>query len=287
MLQALQCCKRCNAARKDMLMRGAELRAALHAGRRVYGIALEGYGSPRWPRFFANRGLDYIWLENEHTPLNRETFAWAAATYDSLNIAPLLRIPEPTAALAAQGVDAGAHGIIAPYVETMTQVKAIVGAVKYRPLKGEALRRALDEGVFPNPETRAYLDGFNPDAVVVIMIESPAGVAALPDLLRVPGVDAVLIGPHDLTVSHGIPEQYDHPVFAAACQRIIQVCHEHRVGVGLHYFLRDLEKAVTWANWGFNFMSHRGDTLYIADGAEVELATLRGRLAPTVPGFGG
>jgi 2-keto-3-deoxy-L-rhamnonate aldolase RhmA len=74
-----------------MIMRGSELRAALRAGRRVYGIAVEGYGQPRWPRFFSNLGLDFVFMDNEHTPLNRETMAWAAQAYAGHNIAPLLR----------------------------------------------------------------------------------------------------------------------------------------------------------------------------------------------------
>ena len=256
-------------------MRGQQLREKLHAGERVYGIALEGYGQPRFPKYFADVGLDFVWLDSEHAPNNRETIAWALQLYAAHGVAPLLRIPEISASQAAMGVDAGAHGIIVPYVETVEQVKALVGAVKYRPLKGAALASAVDHGAFPNEETRRYLDAYNPDANLIIMVESPAGVENLPALLSVGGVDAVMIGPHDLSISHGIPEQYDHPVFVEALERVITVCQARHVGVGMHFISGSVDWALDWVRRGFNFVSYRGDTLFVARGIKHELHYLR------------
>ena len=265
-------------------MRGQTLRSTLKQGERVYGMAVQGYGQPQWPRLFSRIGLDFVFMDSEHTPQNRETIAWAAEAYAANGIAPLLRIPEPSATLAAMGLDAGAHGIIVPYVETVAQVKAVVGAVKYRPLKGAALEEALDTGRFPNPETRAYLHDYNRDSVLVIMIESPAGIAALPELLRVPGVDVVLMGPHDISVSHGVPEQYDHPVFRAAIQQVITTCNQAGVAVGIHYIAGDVERAQEWIEWGCTFISQRSDTLFTIDGARAELSILAERLGGRLPG---
>lgn len=261
-------------------MRGRDLKQALQDGKRVYGIALEGYGQPRWPRFFANLGvIDYVFMDSEHSPNNRETIAWAAQCYAAYGIAPLLRIPEISASQAAMGLDAGAHGIIVPYVETLEQVKAMVGAVKYRPLKGKALETALDTGVFPSDVTQDYLPGFNPDAFLVIMIESPAGIANLPDMLAFGGVDAVLVGPHDLSVSLGIPEQYSHPQFIAALEEVIHTCQTHHTAVGMHLMFGTLDDTIAWVQRGFNFVSVRGDTLFVARGAQHELTTIRAAVA--------
>jgi 4-hydroxy-2-oxoheptanedioate aldolase len=176
------------------------------------------------------------------------------------------------------GVDAGAHGIIVPYVETVEQVKAMVGAVKYRPLKGAALEAVLNKGRFPSEATAAYLPEFNCDAVLVIMIESPAGIANLPQMLAFGGVDAVLMGPHDISISHGVPEQYDHPTFIEAVKNVIDICQEYDVGVGIHFISGTVENAAEWAEWGCNMISHRGDTLFIARGIQEELHFLRRRL---------
>lgn len=259
-------------------MTGKELRETLAAGKRVYGIGLEGYGQPRWPRFMAQYDLDFVFMDNEHTPLNRETMAWAAQAYAAYGIAPLLRIPEPSPSLAAMAADLGAHGVIAPYVETVEQVKGLVGAVKYRPLKGEALQQILDGGSFPSQETGPYLDSHNPNALVIIMIESPAGLANLPDMLATGGVDVILIGPHDLSVSLGVPEQYDHPLFEQTAGEIIRVARSHNVGAGIHFTTGNMERARRWIDWGCNFIVHRTDTLFIAGGIQSELDKLRQEL---------
>lgn len=257
-------------------MLGRELREALRSGKRVYGIALEGFGQARWPRYFANLGsIDYVFMDSEHSPANRETIAWAAQCYAAYGIAPLLRIPEISASQAAMAVDAGAHGVIVPYVESVEQAKEVIGAVKFRPLKGKALQTALDTGVFPSDATAEYLPGFNPDAFLVLMIESPEGIARLDDILALGNIDAILVGPHDLSISLGIPEQYDHLAFIEALERIISICQAHEVAVGMHLMFGTLEDTIDWVKRGLNFVSLRGDTIFIARGAQYELNTMR------------
>ncbi len=256
-------------------MRGYELRHALAEGKRVYGTCFEGYGQPRWPRYFADLGLDFVFIDSEHTPLNRETMAWAAQAYASLSIAPLLRIPGHSAEAAAMALDLGAHGVIVPYVETLEQVKPLVGAVKYRPLKGAALQTVLDGGPFPSPDSAAYLSSYNENSLLIIMIESPAGAAQLPSILAYGGVDAVLIGPHDLSVSLGLAEQYEHPLFEEAARSIIQTSRAHGVGAGIHFTVGDFERAQRLMAWGCNFIVQRTDTLFVAGGIARELGELR------------
>ena len=257
-------------------MLGRELREALRLGKRVYGISLEGYGQARWPRFFADLNIiDYVFIDSEHSPNNRETIAWVAQGYAANGIAPLLRIPEISASEATMGLDAGAHGIIVPYVETVAHVKSMVGAVKYRPLKGEALEKALNTGEFPSEHTKTYLPDYNYNAFLVIMIESPTGIKNLPEMLGFGGIDAILIGPHDLSISLGIPEQYDDPLFIAAVDQIIAICQQHHTAVGMHLNFGTTEHVISWVQRGFNFVLIRGDTLYVARGAQHELSTVQ------------
>ena len=265
-------------------MLGRELREALQSGQRVYGISLEGYGQPRWPRFFADLNvIDYVFMDSEHSPNNRETIAWAAQCYAANGIAPLLRIPEISASQATMGLDAGAHGIIVPYVETLAQVKSMVGAVKYRPLKGEALEIALATGEFPGEYTKSYLPDYNDNAFLVIMIESPTGIKNLSAMLEFGGVDAILIGPHDLSIALGIPEQYDNPQFIVAIEQIIATCQQYHTAVGMHLNFGTTEHVISWVQRGFNFVVIRGDTLYVARGAQIELTTIREVVDGTKP----
>lgn len=258
-------------------MRGYDLRAALTGGTRVYGIGLEGCGQPKWPAIFAHQGLDFVFIDTEHTPINPDTLSWAVQTYAAHGVAPLVRIPEISAAQAAKMLDIGAHGVIAPYVETVAQVQQLAGAVKFRPLKGHALHAAVTQAQFPNQETADYLARWNHDAVLVIMIESPAGIEHLDAMLAVGEVDAVMLGPHDLSIALGVPEQYTHPEFEQALQHVIQVCRQRGVGVG-PFSAGDVQQTMRWANWGSNMIIHRADTLFIADGITGELQGLRATL---------
>jgi 2-keto-3-deoxy-L-rhamnonate aldolase RhmA len=256
-------------------LRGQQLRECLANRQRVYGICIEGFGNPRWPKLFSCLGLDFVFMDNEHNPLDRETCAWAAQVYAANGVAPLLRIPEPSATLAAMAVDLGAHGVIVPYVETVEQVRNLVGAVKYRPLKGAALRQWVEENKPINDQTAAYLERYNPDAVLVIMIESAEGVARLPELLAVKGVDVVFVGPHDFSVSHGVPEQLDHPTFEAALKETLRICSGQQVAVGVHHLSGSDERERKWIEWGCTFISHKSDTMFIAEGILNEIGALR------------
>lgn len=257
-------------------MRGRELKQTMQANRRVYGVAMEGFGQPRWPGFFANYApVDFVFMDTEHMPHDREKAAWAMQCYAAYGIAPLLRIPEISPGQAAMAMDAGAHGIIVPYVETVEQARSMLGAVKYRPLKGQTLEQALLTGNFPSPETKAYLEGYNPDATLVLMIESAPGIANLPDILALGGVDAIFIGPHDLSIALGVPEQYEHPRFVAAVDEVIAQCQAAHVGVGMHIFFTEAEQALDWCRRGLNFISYRGDTLFVAEGLRTQLGLLR------------
>lgn len=256
-------------------MRGSLLRNALHNGVRVYGVGIEGYVQPRWPRFFSNSGLDFVFIDTEHAPLDRMQQAWAVQTYAAFGIAPLLRIPEASASLAAQAMDAGAHGVVVPYVETVDQVKKLVGAVRYRPFRGQMLEEVLEEGSLPSEETAEYLQLVNNDKLLVIMIESQAGLDNLESLLQVRGVDAILIGPNDLSISLGIPDQINHPKFSNAVQHCILLGRQYNIGVGVHFCDKDIETELQWIDWGCNLIVHLTDTLMIGHSMERDLQILR------------
>ncbi len=256
-------------------MVGRELCQVLKKGGFVFGTCLEGYGQPRWPRYTAQIGLDFVFLDTEHTPLDLETLAWAVQDYAAQSIAPLVRIPSVSASLGAKALDLGAHGVVAPYIETVTQVKEMIGAIKYRPLKGEALDKVLNRENSLSDETAAYLAEFNQDAVLWIMIESPAGADKLDEILSLGGVDGVLIGPHDLSVSCGVPEQYEHPRFIERVERVIRVCKNHSISVGIHISWGDLEYERIWIQKGCNIVLHSSDTFCFASNMARELNGLR------------
>jgi 2-keto-3-deoxy-L-rhamnonate aldolase RhmA len=239
-------------------MNGQQLREALHAGTRVYGAAILS-PSPRWPVAIKSLSVDFVFIDTEHIPLERETVAWMCQTYAALGVAPIVRVREPNATLAAAAIDGGAHGVVFPYVETVEQVRELVGAVKYRPLKGRRLEDMVLRNQPPSQECRAYLANHNANAVAVINIESQPAIDALPKLLAVNGLDAVMIGPHDLSVNLGKPENYGDPAFNDAARQIIEMARKYQVGAGVHFFWEEVDREIEWMRWGVNMLVHSTD----------------------------
>jgi 4-hydroxy-2-oxoheptanedioate aldolase len=190
--------------------------------------------------------------------MNRADLARLCQVTTALGMAPVVRIPSPDRYLASQAVDAGATGVIAPYVETIAQVRDLVGAVKYKPLKGEKLQLHLDGIKVLDKVTQDYCGQVNKGRLAIVNIESVPAMSRLEELLSVPGLDGVFIGPHDLSVSLGVPEQYDHPLFEKAVATIIHTTRKLGLSIGIHFSLEP-ERQVRWAREGANIIVHSFD----------------------------
>jgi len=229
----------------------------IKAGTVVYGTCITST-SPTWPAIALKAGLDFVFLDTEHIPLERMEIARMCQTFRAMGIAPIVRIPSPDPYRACQMMDAGAEGLVAPYLERVDQIKELVGALKYRPLKGELLDQALDAPADMDNSLRQYLDKWNEGNVCIANIESMPALDRLESLLSVEGLDAVFIGPHDLSISLGLPEQYDHPVFEEAVKKIIRVSKENGLAVGIH-FSESPERQIRWMKEGVNLIVHSSD----------------------------
>lgn len=229
----------------------------IRAGRIVYGTCIAST-APTWPAIALRAGLDFVFLDTEHIPLERMEIARMCQTFRAMGIAPIVRIPSSDPYRACQMMDAGAEGVVAPYLERVDQIKELVGALKYRPLKGELLDKVLDAPEEIDPSLKKFLGKWNEGNVCIANIESVPALDRLEELLAVKGLDAVFIGPHDLSISLGLPEQYDHPVFEEAVKQIIATSKKNRLAVGIH-FSESPERQIRWIKEGVNLIIHSSD----------------------------
>ena len=228
----------------------------LRQGLNVYGTCVTSTG-PMWPAAIAGAGLDFVFIDSEHIPLDRNELALMCQAFKASGVSPVVRIPSPDPYRACQVIDGGAQGVVAPYLESVEQVRELVGAVKYRPLKGELLTAYLDGSKKMSDSLKKYIEGYN-NALCIANIESVPAIERLDELLSVPGLDAVFIGPHDLSVSLGIPEQYDHPEFIQAVRQIIHQTRAKGLSIGIHFSLEP-ERQVYWMREGVNIVVHSFD----------------------------
>jgi len=250
-----------------------ELKQKLSTGKNVYGTCIT-VNTPIWPTLVSGAKLDFVFIDTEHIPIDRSELAKMCRSYRANGLTPIVRIPRPDPYRASQVIDDGAVGVIAPYLEHIDQIKELVGATKYRPLKGEQLNAILNGKANPDAGLKSYLNEFNHGNLCIANIESIPAVEHLDDLLSIDGLDAVFIGPHDLSINMGIPEQYDHPDFIAAVKAIIQKARKHTLGVGIHFSLEP-QRQIDWIKEGVNIIIHSSDMALFSKQLKADIHTIR------------
>lgn len=251
----------------------ATLLDKLKGGANVYGTCITATG-PMWPAAIKKTGVDFVFIDTEHVPLGRHEVAAMCQQFRHLGITPIVRIPCPDPYLACQAIDAGAKGIVAPYLESVEQITDLVGATKYRPLKGEVLAGYLSGDAEMPQHLRDYVAHYNAGNICIANIESVPAMNKLDALLSVPGLDAVFIGPHDLSVSMGLPEQYDHPEFEKAVAYIIRTTRAKGLAIGIHFSLEP-ERQIHWMKEGANIVVHSFDIALFTQRLNEDLDKIR------------
>jgi len=235
-------------------------------------------------KFAAQSKLDFVFIDTEHIPLDRGELANMCLMYKTQGMPPLVRIPKADAALARQVLDAGACGVVAAYMETVEQVLELKSAVKLKPIQGELLRKALDDPKqfeIDHERTAKELAKRNAPMALVLNIESQAAIDNLDNLLAVPGVDAILIGPNDLSYSLGVPEDFANPIFQNALKAIFSKARAAGVGAGIHNGKEPGTPGTTmdfvqqWISWGCNFYVHGVDASMFSAQLKRDLAMVR------------
>jgi 4-hydroxy-2-oxoheptanedioate aldolase len=261
-------------------MDGKELAEALHSGKRIYGTLIIST-SPKWVEVMRALDIDCVFIDTEHIPLDWQKLGWMCHTFTGLGMAPIVRIPRPDPFEACRVLDMGAVGVVAAYMETPEQVNQMRSAVKLRPIKGKKMEQILTGKTKLQGEFADYVKKFNEGHVLLANIESVPAVEALDEILAVPDLDGVMIGPHDLSCSLGIPEQYDHPLFDKTVQQIISMARARSIGVGIHNLPR-VDQEVKWGKAGINMILRLADMTLFRRALQEDLNAIREALGEKV-----
>ena len=255
-------------------MSGAGLKVKLAKGEAVFGLFFQYMTNPAIVEMFPEPGPDFVIVNAEHNALDMGDFHGMQFALQSRGIACLVRIDNRDTEMVAKACDAYVDGVVIPYVEDAGQLRRLVAAAKYRPLKGPALERVITQGEWPSDKTKAYVTEKCANVFFAAMIESVQALDNLDALCSVPGLDAVFVGPNDLTVSMGIPEARDNPLFIEAMQRIIDVAKKYGVAAGAHF--SKMSHAQRMIRQGARFVPYSSDARFIQHGLVESLSALRG-----------
>jgi len=181
-------------------------------------------------------GYDFVIIDNEHgtSEVNGATENMILAAYAS-GIYPVVRVPNLVMGSILKPLDMGAKGIHVPLINTKEIAEEAVKSAKYPPIgnRGTAVStRAANYG-FSAEKGRKFLDKANEDTLMIAAIETKESISNLDDILSVPGIDVVFIGPFDLSVSLGYPTEVKHPVVVDAVKQIMKTTLNAGLQVGI------------------------------------------------------
>lgn len=208
-------------------------------------------------------GLDFVIFDMEHGRCDLALLSEMIASCRGSSIFPMARVPDVNFAPLSRALDIGARGVMVPRVETRLQAEEIVSQLKYAPQgkRGVALGVAHD---LYRAGTADFFAQANEEIAVILLLETERAFENLDEIVSVPGVDVAWMGHYDLTVSMGIPAQFDHPRFLAAMDALVASCQ--RFGVAPGFLPPTPESAVHWIEKGFRAISLGSDIGVFLDG---------------------
>ena len=205
-------------------------------------------------QLMARAGFDWLTVEMEHSHVTFEHAARSFAIIAATGCVPLVRVPFNTTENIKRVLDTGAWGIVVPLVNSRAECEAVVRAARYRPVGQRTIGGQLGPANFAT-DSATYYTRANDEILVVVMAETPEAVANIDDILSVPGIDAVFIGPNDLHASLGAAPAFDSdlPAFNDALARIFASAKKHGVAPGIH--VADAAQAKRRSAEGWQFIA--------------------------------
>jgi 2-dehydro-3-deoxyglucarate aldolase/4-hydroxy-2-oxoheptanedioate aldolase len=257
----------------DSIVPANRIRAKLADGKTVVGTMLVELRQPSVMTLLAGAGLDFVLIDNEHGPFSVETIADLSRAARDAGITPIVRIPELTYAHVTQALDGGAQGIMLPRVTEPGQVELCVACMKYVPQGRRGAVLARGHTAFRGGPLADTLAAMNRETFLIIQIETAEALSRLDELLAVPGVDAALIGPTDLSVALGVAGQMDSPKLVQAIEKTLAACQAHGIIPAIH--TNDTAMTASWAKRGMRLVSINSEVGHLMAGVRAAVTEIR------------
>ena len=220
---------------------------------------------------FGRAGYDYVLIDAEHgaaTPQVMKSMLQAGQHTDTVVLARAMRLD---AELIRLYLDLGSPGVACPFIETAAQAKLLVDSCRYPPegIRGYGPRRAGNYGF----DADEYFTQANESMICIAMIESEQAVNNALEITAVEGLDAVLIGPMDLSINLGVFEQFESDRYVEAVETVRAACRANGTAMGTGCY--SIDHAIACRDMGDPLLLALGDEVAIRQGAVATLEALR------------
>jgi 2-keto-3-deoxy-L-rhamnonate aldolase RhmA len=252
---------------------GQGLKALTRTREPKFGHFIVEFATPGIGHILKSAGCEFVIFDMEHSGFGMETVKNAIRFFEAASLPTIVRVPSKEYHHIARACDAGAEGLMLPMVGTPDEVRRIIASIKYHPLgsRGVALQIAHD-----NYRPGTVADKFgraNERTTFVCQIETAEGVENADAIAGIDGVDLLWVGHFDLSVSLGIPGEFDNPKFKNAIERVVTAARRH--GRALGRLVPTVEQGIEVNRLGFDFVCYSGDVWVLHDALAAALAKLR------------
>ena len=204
-------------------------------------------------RFLANSGFDFLLFDTQHAPVEIKALQPQLAAMRGRTAIPIIRVGENRQDQICYALDQGAKGIIVPMVNTKEEAENMVAWCKY-PFEGvrSSAGPRGEWGEFTS--YREYMDIVNEQLLIIPMIETAEALESIDEILSVPGIDVLLVGPSDLSINLDVALDYPNPKYLGALDKIASACKKVGVAPGMYFVPPGIEPSELIAK-GFKFFT--------------------------------
>lgn len=232
-------------------------------------------GHPSIAEIMASAGFDWLVIDAEHSAIDLSDIQSLILAMDAHDCPAIVRVTSNDPNQIKRVMDAGATGVMVPLINSAEDAAAAVRNTYYPPTgtRGVGLARAQGYGA----DFKSYIDWLSNNAVVIVMIEHRDAVDNIDEILSVPGVDAFIIGPYDLSASFGIPGQITHPDVIEAIAHTCQAGLAHGKTGGIHVVEPDQAELHRHIESGYRFLGYGLDIRMLDSLCRRDLGEIRSR----------
>jgi 2-keto-3-deoxy-L-rhamnonate aldolase RhmA len=250
-------------------------KARLRNGECLAGAQL-GLTDPAVVEIFGRAGYDWISVDTEHAPISVEMVKLMLQAGVGTPTVVLARPLKLDYEEIGRYLDMGSPGVMCPFINTREEAARLVEYCHYPPggNRGWGPRRAVNYGI----DADEYLAKANSAMLCFPIIESPGAVEHIDDILSVDGIDAVVLGPMDLSMSLGCFKKFDDPLFTSAFETIKAACRRHGKVMGTGCYSLDFAREC--ARQGLGLLVMASDDAYLAAEARRCLGEVRAAMPP-------
>lgn len=233
-------------------MRRNRTKSILEAGRVAVGIAHAQLPTAEISKMFSAAGLDWVFLDSEHSPFSTDTLHELIRAYRTTDVTAVVRVADLQYDLVARALDSGAEGIIFPRCEDPDRLAYAVRGAQFPPLGHRGFGLGPPQLGYQTASFAEITAHCNREALLIAQVETTRGLECLPELAMVEGLDALMIGPADLSISLGVGGEWHHPRLVEAIDQVVAACHEHGLWPAIQ--VRDGKLAQYWIHRGMQLI---------------------------------